>query len=52
MNHPWYGLIELFVVLAFVIGWAVLELVVLHLEKRREAELHTDSKHDAGHAKG
>lgn len=30
--------VELFVVFAFVVGWAVLELVGLRLDKRRAAE--------------
>ena len=38
MEFEWYGLIELFVVLAFVCGWGVVELYTLRLDKRRAAE--------------
>ena len=47
MRHSWYGLIELFVVLLFVVGWAILELVTLRMDKRRAR-----SKSDAGHSEG
>jgi hypothetical protein len=38
MDHPWLGLIELGVVLLFALGWGILELVCLRLDRRREAE--------------
>lgn len=34
----WLGLIELGVVLAFVLGWGVLELVGLRMDRRRREE--------------
>lgn len=37
-SPPWLGLIELFVVLLFVLGWGVLELVCKRMDRRREAE--------------
>jgi hypothetical protein len=37
MKHSWAGLIELFVVLLFVAGWGVLELVTLRMDRRRSA---------------
>jgi hypothetical protein len=38
MESGWLGLIELGVVLAFALGWAVLELVGLRLDRRRREE--------------
>ena len=38
MESPWLGLIELFVVLAFGLGWGILELVALRIDRRRGAE--------------
>jgi hypothetical protein len=39
MDRPWLGFIEMFVVLMFAAGWAVLELAGLRLDrKRRERE--------------
>ena len=32
------GLIEFFLVISFVLGWGILELVGLRMDKRREAE--------------
>lgn len=37
MESEWYGLIELFVVLAFVMAWGVVELYTLRLDKRAAA---------------
>jgi hypothetical protein len=34
MSGHWGGLIELLVVLSFVMGWAVLELVTLRMDRR------------------
>lgn len=31
----WLGLIELFVVLLFALGWAIVELVALRMDRRR-----------------
>jgi hypothetical protein len=43
------GLIEMFVVLAFVLGWGILELVTLGIDKRRAAErLRSDQQQGAG----
>lgn len=38
MDSPWLGLIELFVVLLFALGWGILELFTLRLDKRRKAQ--------------
>ena len=37
-SPPWLGLIELFVVLLFALGWGVLELVCRRMDRRREAQ--------------
>jgi hypothetical protein len=52
MKHPWLGLIELFVVLMFGLGWAVLEWVVLRMDRRRRAAADGVSAQGAGHSKG
>jgi hypothetical protein len=41
VKHHWIGLIELFIVLMFLLGWAVLEWVTSRMDR---------SKGDAGHA--
>lgn len=38
------GLIELFVVLAFVIGWACIELFALRYDRRRRSSEQTEAK--------
>jgi hypothetical protein len=39
MNSPWLGFVEMGVVLMFGVGWGILELVGLRLDrKRREKE--------------
>jgi hypothetical protein len=38
MDTPWLGLIELGVVLLFVLGWGILELVCRRLDRQRDAE--------------
>lgn len=38
MESSALALMELFIVLAFVLGWAVLEIVGLRLDKARERE--------------
>jgi len=38
------GLIELFVVFAFVIGWAVIELFALRYDRRRRSAEHADAE--------
>lgn len=43
MEHHWGGLVELFVVFLFVVGWGVLELVTLRLDKRRKARTSEES---------
>lgn len=47
MTHAWAGLIELFVVLLFVVGWGILELVTLRIERRKDA-----SKNPPRHPEG
>jgi hypothetical protein len=45
MDSPWLGLIELFVVLLFAMGWGMLELVALRLDRRRKQdEARNDAK--------
>jgi hypothetical protein len=38
VETSWLGLIELFVVLLFAMGWGVLELVALRFDKRRKQQ--------------
>jgi len=38
MDRSLIGFLELFIVLAFVIGWGVLELVALRMDKRRREQ--------------
>jgi hypothetical protein len=39
MNSPWLGFVEMGVVLMFGLGWGIMELVGLRLDrKRREAD--------------
>lgn len=38
MEAEWLGLIEMFVVLLFVLGWGAVELYTLRLDKRRAEE--------------
>ena len=40
----WAGFIELFVVLMFLAGWGVLELVGRRLDKRREEDARRKEK--------
>jgi len=42
--EEWYGLIELFVVLAFVMAWGAVELYTLRLDKRAAAEAEKNKK--------
>ena len=44
MEGEWYGLIELFVVLSFVMAWGVVELYTLRLDKRRAAEAEKEKQ--------
>jgi hypothetical protein len=46
MDSPWLGLIELFVVLLFALGWGILELFTLRLDKRRRAQVERTEKSD------
>jgi hypothetical protein len=41
------GFMELFVVLAFALGWAVLELVALRMDKRRQAHARSEGDEHA-----
>jgi hypothetical protein len=54
MKHSWLGLIELLVVLMFAAGWAVLELVVRRLDRRKAqaAPAGEASEGDPRHAEG
>jgi len=38
MENGLLGLMEMFIVLAFVLGWGILELVSLRLDRKRAAE--------------
>jgi hypothetical protein len=42
MSSPWLGLIEMGVVLLFGVGWGVLELVGLRLDRKRKEEAKRD----------
>jgi len=46
MNSKWMAFMELFVVFGFVLGWAVLELVALRLDKRKAKENKADDTGD------
>ena len=51
MRFSWLGFIEMFVVLAFALGWGVLELVALRMDKQRAAraaETEPDSRPERG----
>jgi len=50
VEFEWYGLIELFVVLAFVGGWGVVELYTLRLDKRKAAEAERQAEREAAEA--
>jgi len=47
MQFSALGLIELFVVFAFAIGWGILELVCLRMDKRREQQRKATDRRDA-----
>jgi len=47
MQSSLIGFMELFIVLGFALGWAVVELVALRLDKRRKAEEAEQAKADA-----
>lgn len=49
MKHSWLGLIELFVVLLFVAGWGILELVTLRMDRRRTTRAAAESKDPPRH---
>jgi len=44
--HTWLGLIELLVVLLFALGWGILELVGLRLDREHKAS--PDQRDDHG----
>jgi hypothetical protein len=46
-RSPWLGFIEMGVVLLFGLGWGVLELVGLRLDRKRKEERERNEK--AGH---
>jgi uncharacterized membrane protein len=52
MKHAWLGMIELFVVLMFGLGWAVLEWVVMRMDRRRREAGSAGSAQGAGHPEG
>jgi hypothetical protein len=41
------GLLEFFIVIAFVLGWAILELVALRLDRKRKLQRKRDGDGDA-----
>ena len=47
MQSSLLGFMELFIVLGFALGWAVVELVALRLDKRRKAEAAKQGKAQA-----
>jgi hypothetical protein len=36
MSFSWLGFMEMFIVLGFALGWGILELVTLRMDKERE----------------
>lgn len=51
MKHGWMGSIELCLVLLFVLGWGVLELVTARMDRRKQEEAAAsagDSGRDSG----
>ena len=48
--HSWLGLIELLIVLLFALGWGILELVGLRLDRERASP--TDQPDDDGEPRG
>jgi hypothetical protein len=44
VNFSWLGFMEMFIVLAFALGWAILELVTLRMDKQREKEGNRDGR--------
>jgi hypothetical protein len=48
MNFPWLGLTEMFVVLLFALGWGILELVGLRLDRKRKAHGEKVKGHSQG----
>ncbi len=43
-GSPWLGFIEMAVVFMFGIGWAIMELVGLRLDRKRKAERERNEK--------
>jgi hypothetical protein len=43
MENSLLGFMEMFIILAFALGWGVLELVALRLDKKRAAEQRRSS---------
>jgi hypothetical protein len=48
MENSLLGFMEMFIVLAFALGWGVLELVALRLDKKRAAEQRRSSAEEQG----
>jgi hypothetical protein len=49
MESSYLALIELFIVAAFVVGWGVLEIVGLRLDKKREREKREAKRETSDH---
>lgn len=47
-ESSWFGLIELFVVFGAVMGWGILELVCLRLDRKRNRESASATKSPKG----
>jgi hypothetical protein len=47
MDSPWLALMEAFVVLAVVLGWAVLELLTLRRDRRKAERAAAERPPDA-----
>jgi hypothetical protein len=46
VHGNWLGLLELLIVFGFALGWGVLELVALRLDKKRETRESTPPTDD------
>lgn len=47
MHGNWLGFLELLIVFGFALGWGVLELVALRLDRKRETDEKTSSEDDS-----
>jgi hypothetical protein len=48
----WGALVELLVVIVFAVGWGILELVTLRMDRRRKAAANVNSPDDSAGAGG